>query len=190
MKTQPKLSEAQLYGKADTGSPWRSERIPQWGVNYLKTPGFGTRSTLTCMHIVTHWKNDCILWKDCLGFFFSFDFPFVPRERKRNQTKSMRQDQNLHSTDQTPLFLFLSSFFFFTHCSYTGSASWCSLRGVCEWFEERKWERLHFHRVYYRWALTASRCGNHGVAASRGWTDYCIWPNVYRTEYRSDICSG
>lgn len=130
-------------------------------------------------------------------FFSSFDLPFEPRERKRNQTKSNKQNV----TRSKPPFLrllnwpnasFSISFFFlfFTHCSCTGSASWCSLRGVCQWFEERKWERLHFHRVYYRWALTASRCGNHGVAASRGWTDYCIWPNVYRTEYRSDICSG
>lgn len=115
MKTQPKLSEAQLYGKADTGSSWRSERIPQWGVNYLKTPDFGTRSTLTCMHIVTHWKNDCILWKDCLGFFFPLTFLLcLEREKEIKQNRCDKIKTSIQLTKRLYFYFFLLSFFLLT----------------------------------------------------------------------------
>lgn len=46
-----------------------------------------------------------------------------------------------------------------------GSASWLTLRGVCQRCEERKRERIHFHWIYYRWGLKTSRCGD-GVCDS------------------------
>lgn len=53
----------------------------------------------------------------------------------------------------------LFCFFFLS----TGPASWLALRGDSERREKRKRERIHFHRIYYRWGLTASRCGDTGV---------------------------
>lgn len=131
-------------------------------------------------------KNNCLQLSNRLFFWILQNLEKKKVIKKRISVTRSESANRLLWNWPDLFFLFLFS----NHCSRTGSPSWRSLRGLCEWCEERKWERLHFHRVYYRWGLTASRCGNHGVAASRGWTDYCIWPNVYRTEYGRDICSG
>lgn len=185
-----KVIDSQLYIKAYgevRGSCSQMLIIISWFSNL--TFGIGCCDSHKCVCIVSQWIT-AVLYYKIVSFLLSPSFWTL--EKKNHSCNKIRTFILTTLQWTKPLFFFFLFLFllFFNHCSCTGSASWCSLRGVREWCEERKWERLHFHRVYYRWGLTASRCGNHGAAASRGWTDYCIWPNVYRTEYGCDICSG
>lgn len=148
---------------------------PLVGLHYTHTYSFTSISLCRCV-CAPVWVKLVVFVKFSLSRVHP---PFVSGQR---DLKDQNHQNPNCQTEQ-------SSFFCRCCCCCTGPASGCTLRGVCEWCEERKWERLYFHRIYYRWGLTASRCGNRGVppSPSQGRTDYCIWPNVYRTEYWSDI---